>query len=92
MRLALDLADADSEDDTAYEAARESLRKAVRQWARELDARHAVSVRWGKTTAEERSAFASRVATARWRAVHTRMHPPGRHHVRRAGKRRGAPR
>lgn len=84
LKLVNDLADADSENDAAYEAAWDALRKALEQWAREGLARKAVLARWAKLSPAQRSAEMRKVRrTGTWSAK--------RHRVKRAGKRRGAP-
>src|SRR5712691_5585068 len=57
QKLAVDLADSDSEDDAAYERAWDALEHAVKDWAKEMHQRRAGKARWLGTTKKERSDF-----------------------------------
>lgn len=66
IQNAIDLADADTDDDRAYAAALERLKKSVVMWARSIFAAKGGKARAAQMTAEQRSELARRVALARW--------------------------
>lgn len=86
LKLAIDLADCDAEDDQAFERCWDALEHALTEWADVRAARRAGRARFAKMTPEARSAYASALARRRWkmrarstqkaRTIHIKIRPP----------------
>lgn len=66
-QAALDLADADTDDDDAYALAVDTLRKAVDRWYRQRAAQRDGRKRWLGVSKQTRSDWMRRTAYARWK-------------------------
>lgn len=69
MDKVIALADADSEDEEAYERAWDALEHAVKDWAKYMHQSRAGKARWLGTTAQERSDFMRALVSLRYGAT-----------------------